>query len=39
MMAKDLVWAVAVLTRETKRTCQSKEWSRLCEVADKGERI
>jgi len=22
MVAKDLVWAIVVLTRETKRTCQ-----------------
>jgi len=25
MVAKDLVWAIAVLTRRTKRTCQSEE--------------
>ena len=40
MVAKDLVWAMVVLlTRGTKRTCQSKERSGRFEVADKGERM
>jgi len=39
MVAKDLVWAMVVLTRRTKRTCQSKERSGRCEIADKGERM
>ena len=29
IVAKDLVWAVAVLIRGTKRTCQSKDISRI----------
>jgi len=37
MVAEDLVWAIAVLTRRTKRTCQSEERSGRCEVADKVE--
>jgi len=37
MVAKDLVWAIAVLTRGTKRTCQSEKRSGRCEVADKVE--
>jgi len=36
MIAKDLVWAIVVLTRGTKRTClQSEERSGRGEVADK----
>ena len=34
MVAKDLVWAMVVLTRGTERTCQSKGRSGRCEVAD-----
>ena len=37
MVAKDLVWAIAVLTRGTKRTYQSEERSGRREVADKVE--
>ena len=37
MVAKDLVWAMVVPTRRTKRISQSKEQSGRCEVADKGE--
>jgi len=32
-VAKDLVWTMVVLTRGTKRTCQSKERSYYCIVA------
>jgi len=39
MVAKDLVWAMVVLTRGTKRTRLSKEQKGLCGVADKGERM
>jgi len=39
MVAKDLVWAIVVLTQRTKRTWQSEEQSGLCEVAGKGERM
>jgi len=39
MVAKDLVWAIVVLTLGTKRTCQLKERSGRCDVADKVERI
>jgi len=39
MVARDLVWAIAVLTCGTKRTCQFEEQSDQCEVADKVERM
>jgi len=32
-----LGWAIAVLTRGTKRRCQSEGWGGRCEVADKVE--
>jgi len=35
MVANDLVWAISVLTRGTKRTCQSEDRSGQCEVAGK----
>ena len=37
IIAKDLVWAMTVLTRGTKRTC--KPIACRCEVADKVELI
>ena len=39
MVAKDLVWAMLVITRGTKRTYQSKKRSGRCEVANKWQRI
>jgi len=33
-VAKDLVWVIVVITRGTNRTCQSKERSDRCEVAE-----
>ena len=37
MVSKHIVWAIAVLTRGTKRTYQSEERSGRREVADKVE--
>ena len=39
MVVKDLVWAIAVLTRGTKIIFQSKERSGQCEVADSGANV
>ena len=36
MEAKDLVWAIAVLTRGTRRTCMSRERRGRCEAAERG---
>jgi len=37
MVETALVWVIVVLTRGTKRTCQSAERSGRCEVADRWE--